>query len=190
MGAMIDAFVPKAFRLHMERVRQLDGGGLRLDADFKMAKPIRQAVWTNSGETAFTSPSQCLLAVRGVRGFFLAALTPEISAEGGMGYFKLIDAICADRVRMCGAEPGHGIPDSLAFDNGPAYERYGLAALGKHWPMQIHAAPQPPGNAPVQARLSPCLRGDVVPVASDPPHRRWSSHKELNNSHPDFKEID
>ena len=188
--AVLECFVPALFAQHMRAVRRLDGAGVRLDAEFKMAKFIVQQSVNANGDLLIEHPFKCLLAARGVRGLYLDALHGEASAEAGIGYVKFLHPICVERKAVCAKDPEEGLFDFLVFDNGPAYELYALATVGAVWPKSIYGTPEPPSANIAEARHHASLRKDIVPVASDPPHRRWPFHKNLNNSHADFADFD
>ena len=76
------------------------------------------------------------------------------------------------------------------FDNGPAYQLFALAGLGEAWPEALYNLPAPPSDNRDACRLHPALQRHIVPVASDPPHRRWHWKKVLPNGHPDYHTFD
>jgi hypothetical protein len=65
------AFVPAVWTEHLTMARKLDGGGLWLDAEFKMAKRIVAYVSDPKSKLKATFPFPCSLACRGVRGLYL-----------------------------------------------------------------------------------------------------------------------
>ena len=103
--AVLECFVPKLFSAHMRAIRRLDGAGVRLDAEFKMAKFIVRQTRDPNGDVVISHPYKCLLAARGVRGLYLDALRGEPSAEAGTGYVNFLQPICFDRKAACAGEP-------------------------------------------------------------------------------------
>ena len=87
----IDCFLPAVFEAQMRRVRQIDGAGLRLDAEFKLVKRIRthgrrQQGGSSSAKRPKVEPYISGIACRGARGLFLAPLTPSRTGERGENY--------------------------------------------------------------------------------------------------------
>ena len=70
-NAYLDASIPGIFQGHVQLARKLDGGGLRLDAEFKMAGKIVSVKTVNSKKTC-QKHFKCVLACRGARGLYLA----------------------------------------------------------------------------------------------------------------------
>ena len=191
----IDCFVPAYFATHMRMVRQIDGAGIRLDAEFKMAGKVGRYVTLDSPRPgqkrrrAFQTAT-CMLSCRGVRGLFLAAPSPVLSGESGDAYVDFLLPILRDRRESCEDDAFAGRPDFFAFDNGPAYELFALAAAGEVWPQQLYGRDIPPCKTPALSRQHSSLRRDVIAVVSDPPHRRWAWKKALPCEHPDFRLFD
>ena len=100
-----------------------------MDAEFKMASKIR-----TYSDGKQSQPYLCCLAARGLRGLYLSALTPQKAYETGSEYIRFLLPILEQRRRECQGEPGGGRPDFVAFDSGPAYELFALAAVGHVWP--------------------------------------------------------
>ena len=191
----LDCFVPAYFASHMRMVRQIDGAGLRLDAEFKMAPKIgryQSAESSGSGQKRRRrwQGHTCMLSCRGVRGLFLAAPRPVNSGETGEAYVDFVLPILRDRRESCEADAHAGRPVFFAFDNGPAYELFALAAAGEVWPQAMYGRDSPPCKTAALSRQHPSLRRDVIDVVSDPPHRRWSWKKALPHDHPDIRLFD
>ena len=173
----LDCFVPKLFADHMAMVRKIDGAGLRMDAEFKLGKHLVVTKTLASGKQVVERPYRCCIAVRGVRGLYLDVLKPQKTHETGEAYQEVMKPIAAQRKALCADTSCTGLLDFIVFDNGPAYELYALAAVGHVWPEHLFGAPEPPRASSVNSRLHPSLRRDVIPVVSDPPHRRWHWQK-------------
>ena len=188
----IDCFVPSYFAKHVRMARQIDGAGIRLDAEFKMAlrvgqyyKPVKGAKKQKVGR-----PFHCTLACRGVRGLFLAPFTPFPTYETGDSYVEYLLPILRERRDVCAGDVGDGKPDFISFDNGPAYQLFALAAVGEVWPDAVYGTPQPPCATPALSRKHSSLQLKSVDVVSDPPHRRWHWQKALPSVHPDYRLFD
>jgi hypothetical protein len=186
VDALMKCFLPALFKEHMRHVIQIDGAGMRCDAEFKMAKFITQKQKLPKGRWQTLHPFECLLAVRGARGLYLDCLRPQQTMEKGSAYIALLDPICAIRPELCMGACDDGCPDFVVFDHAPTYELYALAVIGKHWPRQLFALTAPPVASVIDSRLSPLLRRNAVTVASDPPHRLWDLMRCMQNHHPDF----
>ena len=186
----LDCFVPSYFEEHLRLARQIDGACLRLDAEFKMAKKIRTHVFLPSASSGkrfkVESPFKCTLACRGVRGLFLAPLTPSRSYETGDAYVQFLVPLLRQRRETCEHDAEQGRPIMIAFDNGPAYEKFALAAVGEVWPQAVYGRDQPPCHTPAKSRQHSSLILGAVDVVSDPPHRRWHWQKALPCEHPDY----
>ena len=189
----LDCFVPAYFAEHLRKARQIDGAGLRLDAEFKMVQKVRVACRAKAGAKKvrkLEAPFKCVLACRGVRGLFLAPLTLSKSYETGDGYVDFLLPILRERRACCEGDQGQGLPDFISFDNGPAYSLFALAAVGEVWPQAVYDRDQPPCKTPARSRHHPSLRADAVAVVSDPPHRRWHWQRTLPSLHPDLALFD
>ena len=184
----LDCFLPAYFEEHIRLARQIDGAGLRLDAEFKMVQKVRSARSPKSAagkRLKLESPFKCILACRGVRGLYLAPLTLSRAFETGDGYVEFLLPLLRARRASCEGEVGQGMPNFLSFDNGPAYSLYAIAALGEVWPQAVYGRDKPPCSTPARSRHHRSLRADVVDVVSDPPHRRWHWQHTLPSMHPD-----
>ena len=186
-------FVPAYFAEHLRLARQIDGAGLRLDAEFKMAKRIRCYVETHgvSGKRLkLENPFKCTLACRGVRGLYLAPLTLFTTGETGDAYVQFLVPLLQERRATCENDVAQGLPDFISFDSGPAYCLYALAAVGEVWPQAVYGQDRPPCKTAAASRLHSSLHHDSVSIVSDPPHRRWHWQKALPCEHPDYALFD
>ena len=185
----LGCFLPAYFLEHMKKARQIDGAGLRLDAEFKLAKKVRShdmQCSESSKKRKLQSPFKCTLACRGVRGLYLAPLTPCETWETGDAYVEFLLPILRDRRASCEHDVAQGMPRFVSFDNGPASALYALAAVGEIWPQAVYGSSSPPCESPKTSRLHVSLRRNAVAVVSDPPHRRWHCQKMLSSDHPDY----
>lgn len=186
----LEAFVPRLFAEHLRLARRLDGAGLRLDAEFKMAPKLSEYASGDDGKETMTFPYKSCLACRGLRGLYLAAVHPQRTFETGEGYVAFLAPILRQRHAECISEAQQGIPAWMCFDNAPAYELYALAALGVEWPHAVYGSDAPPAADPCVARLHTSLRRDACSLLSDPPHRRWHWQHVLPTKHADFSQFD
>ena len=189
----LDCFVPAYFAEHLRLARQIDGAGLRLDAEFKMAKRIRCHGETHGvlvKRVKLQNPFKCTLACRGVRGLYLAPLSPFTTGETGDAYVQFLVPLLQERRATCENDVAQGLPDFISFDNGPACCLYALAAVGEVWPQAVYGQDQPPCKTAAASRLHSSLRRDSVSIVSDPPHRRWHWQKALPCEHPDYALFD
>ena len=172
--------MPASFKEHIRKAGQIDGAGLRVDAEFKLADKIR-----------CPQRAQVVLARKwswttlGVRGLDLAPLTPSTTWKSGDADVQFSLPMLQERRVTCEIDVAQGLPEFISFDNGSACCLNALAAAGELWPRAVYCRHQPPCQTPAASPLHSSLRRDAVAIVSDP-LRRWHCQKILPCENPDY----
>ena len=149
--------------------RELDGAGVRLDAELKTAPKISCAVRDMKGKPNSIFPFRCCLACREARGVYLAAIEPQQIYEIAEAYLTLCCAEFSKRGSRRAREV-HARQCLRGFAS-----TTDLRANDSPWPQSAFTdrtscmVNQSHRTVTLQSQDSELLRRDAYEIAEDPP---------------------